>query len=225
MADHLENSDLIIQLPWTVLQQENTQAVVLEQPNDQKLFLDIQHSTDWVVATSIFVSGMISFIGFLITIYVVRKSTYQNIEINKDLIDEQNKLKITGLEIIYQNQELDKLKVLNETVSQSGIILISSLNFFEEVRKRDINSILPMYNYMNFQRAISTIIAYIRPGVEMDEDLRIQIFNLISISQLIMLDSELRKTIIPHLSELEEKFGYFQASLNFYILQKYKKAA
>lgn len=208
-----------------LVQQENTQAVVLQQTDGQKIHLDLQHSTDWIVAASIVCSAFISFIGFLITIYVVRKSTYQNIEINKDLIDEQNKLKIIELETIYQNQELDKLKVLNETVAQSGIILISNLKFFEEIRKRDNNSIFPIDNYTNFQRAISTIIAYIRPGVEMDEDIKVQIFDLISISQLIMLDSELRKTIVPHLSELEEKFGYFQASLNFYILQKYKKAA
>ena len=61
-------------------QQENTQAAVLQQPNGQKIYLDLTHSTDWVVAGSIFVSALISLIGFVITIYVVRKSTESQIQ-------------------------------------------------------------------------------------------------------------------------------------------------
>ena len=48
---------------------EEKQAVVLEQPKDQKVYLDVQHSTDWVVVISVIASALISFIGFLITIY------------------------------------------------------------------------------------------------------------------------------------------------------------
>lgn len=48
---------------------EEKQALVLEQPKDQKVYLDLQHSTDWVVVISVIASALISFIGFLITIY------------------------------------------------------------------------------------------------------------------------------------------------------------
>lgn len=50
---------------------EEKQAVVLEQPRDQKVYLDVQHSTDWVVVSSVIASALISFIGFLITIYIL----------------------------------------------------------------------------------------------------------------------------------------------------------
>lgn len=46
---------------------EEKQALVLEQPKDQKVYLDLQHSTDWVVVISVIASALISFIGFLIT--------------------------------------------------------------------------------------------------------------------------------------------------------------
>ena len=72
-------------------QQENTQAAVLQQPNGQKIYLDLTHSTDWVVAGSIFVSALISFIGFVITIYVVKKSTESQIKSNLELIQSQEK--------------------------------------------------------------------------------------------------------------------------------------
>ncbi|WP_180101484.1 hypothetical protein [Acinetobacter sp. YH12151] len=53
---------------------EEQQALVLERSKEQKLYLDVQHSTDWVVVISVIASAIISFIGFLITIYVVKKS-------------------------------------------------------------------------------------------------------------------------------------------------------
>lgn len=83
-----------------VNQQENTQAVVLQPSNEKKIYLDLTHSTDWVVAGSIFVSAVISFIGFLITIYVVRKSTESQIQSNESLIEQQKILKIKELEIL-----------------------------------------------------------------------------------------------------------------------------
>lgn len=93
-----------------VNQQENTQAVVLQPSNEKKIYLDLTHSTDWVVAGSIFVSALISFIGFLITIYVVRKSTESQIQSNKDLIKSQNDLSIKNKEIEFLNIKYDDLK-------------------------------------------------------------------------------------------------------------------
>lgn len=78
-------------------QQENVQTIVLEQASDQKINLELLHSTDWVVAISILLSCVVSLIGFLITAYIVRKTTEQTIASNKYLIAAQNDLKLTDL--------------------------------------------------------------------------------------------------------------------------------
>lgn len=80
-----------------VAQQENIQTIVLEQASDQKINLELLHSTDWVVAISILLSCVVSLIGFLITAYIVRKTTEQTIASNKYLISAQNELKLTDL--------------------------------------------------------------------------------------------------------------------------------
>lgn len=95
-----------------VNQQENTQAVVLQPSNEKTIYLDLTHSTDWVMAGSIFVSALISFIGFLITIYVVRKSTESQIQSNESLIEQQKILKIRELEILNKNNTLQRIKEL-----------------------------------------------------------------------------------------------------------------
>lgn len=73
--------------------------MILQQPNREITRLDIQHSTDWVVALSVLVSALISILGLLATIYVVRKSTEQNIESNRILFESQNGLRVKELEI------------------------------------------------------------------------------------------------------------------------------
>ncbi|UOH75834.1 hypothetical protein MOW08_04725 [Acinetobacter schindleri] len=88
---------------------EEKQALVLEQPKDQKVYLDLQHSTDWVVVISVIASALISFIGFLITIYIVKKSTESQIVSNKNLIKQQERLKIRELKILNRNNILDKI--------------------------------------------------------------------------------------------------------------------
>ena len=92
-------------------QQESMQAVVLQQPNGQKLFLDIQHSTDWVVAASIICSVFISFIGFLITIYVVRKSTESQIKSNQELIQSQEKQNKIETAIHLSKEKIDAIRL------------------------------------------------------------------------------------------------------------------
>ena len=111
MAEQKSEENIIF-LPWTVESQPQTQAVTLENPQQQKIYVDLAHSTDWVVATSSMVSGLISLFGFLVTVYVVRKSTQQNIQTNKELIEAQNNLKIQELKIIHKTDELEKLRYL-----------------------------------------------------------------------------------------------------------------
>jgi|GEM_PF-1245252 len=74
---------------WGNVQEQQTQTMVLQQPKDQKVYLDVQHSTDWVVAASVCVSGLISLFGFIVTVYVVRKSTESQIKSNWELIESQ----------------------------------------------------------------------------------------------------------------------------------------
>jgi hypothetical protein len=62
LANQQENTDLVIQLPWTVPQQENTQAVVFQQPNGQKVYLDLNHSTDTTAISSFALSVIIALI-------------------------------------------------------------------------------------------------------------------------------------------------------------------
>ena len=98
---------------------EEKQALVLEQPKDQKVYLDLQHSTDWVVVISVIASALISFIGFLITIYIVKKSTESQIVSNKNLVKQQERLKIRELKILNRNNILDKIKELVSDNRQS----------------------------------------------------------------------------------------------------------
>ena len=97
------------------------QAVVLEQPKDQKVYLEVQHSTDWVVVMSIITSAVISFIGFLITIYVVKKSTEAQIKSNKNLIKSQNEIKVEELKTLYKQHRVESLRVLISEISLQEI--------------------------------------------------------------------------------------------------------
>ena len=90
--------------------EQNTQALVLQQPNDQKIHLDLQHSTDWIVAISILVSAVISFLGFKITARIVEKATESQIESNKGLVEAQNELLIKNKKIDLLIDQQNKLK-------------------------------------------------------------------------------------------------------------------
>lgn len=100
---------------------EEKQALVLEQPKDQKVYLDLQHSTDWVVVISVIASAIISFIGFLITIYVVKKSTESQIKSNEDLIKSQNEIKVKELKTLYKQRRAENLRVIISEISSYGI--------------------------------------------------------------------------------------------------------
>lgn len=116
------------------------QAVVLEQPKDQKVYLEVQHSTDWVVVMSIITSAVISFIGFLITIYVVKKSTEAQIKSNKNLIKSQNEIKVEELKTLYKQHRVESLRVLISEISLQGMSLLSYAKFRYVDRKYLENS-------------------------------------------------------------------------------------
>lgn len=72
-------------------EKENTQAVVLQQPSDQQLVIKIEQDTDWISIGAI----VLSLLAFVVTIYIVKKSTESQIQSNKDLIKSQNEIKKT----------------------------------------------------------------------------------------------------------------------------------
>ncbi|MFD1436773.1 hypothetical protein [Acinetobacter terrae] len=87
-------------------EKENTQAVVLQQPSDQQLVIKIEQDTDWISIGTI----VLSLLAFVVTIYIVKKSTESQIQSNKDLIKSQNEIKKHELEFIYKSQEIDKFR-------------------------------------------------------------------------------------------------------------------
>ena len=85
---------------------ENTKAVILQQPNEQKVYLDVNHSTDWIAVGAI----VISLLAFIVTIVIVHTSTKSQINSNKSLIEAQNKLKKHELNFLYKSTEIDKFR-------------------------------------------------------------------------------------------------------------------
>lgn len=185
-------------------QQENTQATILQQPNGQKIYLDLTHSTDWVVAGSIFVSALISLIGFVITIYVVRKSTESQIQSNKDLIKSQNDLSMKNNKIEFLNIKYDDLKkAAIDYVSKSEnyrmymFILGQELRTFRFDESSEVDS---------FQR---NIIIEMRSKLQQLLDakalLRFSLYNSFEDSTL--------TSIVYHIHELDKKAFSIHASL------------
>ena len=82
-------------------QQENNQAMILQQPNGQKVYLDLQHSTDTTAIWS-FVAAMIA--SIVIAIWYGRKS-FKLTKQSFDTVIKQNNLLI---------QLSSKLKVLRK---------------------------------------------------------------------------------------------------------------
>ena len=78
--------------------EQNTQAVVLQQPSDQKLIVKIEQDSDWISIGAL----IVSFLAFVVTIYVVKKSTESQIKSNKDLVEAQN-------ELLIKNKKIDLL--------------------------------------------------------------------------------------------------------------------
>jgi hypothetical protein len=131
---------------------EEKQALVLEQPKDQKVYLDVQHSTDWVVVISVIASALISFIGFLITIYIVKKSTESQIVSNKNLVKQQERLKIRELKILNRNNILDKIKELvSDNLYLAGNIQNQIEIGINEIRQQKFNDFFHSRHYGDFK--------------------------------------------------------------------------
>lgn len=196
------------------------QAVVLEQPKDQKVYLEVQHSTDWVVVMSIITSAVISFIGFLITIYVVKKSTEAQIKSNKNLIKSQNEIKVEELKTLYKQHRVESLRVLISEISLQGMSLLSYAKFRYVDRKylENSNIDISIEDYHQFQNSITKVISYIRPGEKQDEQIRKELFELLESSRKIIMDVIEKEDYFNQIETFEHKLGYTQASLNIFLI-------
>lgn len=63
---------------WGNVQEQQTQTMVLQQPKDQKVYLDVQHSTDTTAIWSFIIAMVVAFIlgisATVIAIWYGRKS-------------------------------------------------------------------------------------------------------------------------------------------------------
>ncbi|MBP8064309.1 MAG: hypothetical protein KAY38_04865 [Acinetobacter sp.] len=134
--------------------QQNTQAVVLQQPNDQKLVVKIEQDPDWISIGALFVS----FLAFVVTIYVVKKSSESQIESNIDLIKSQEKLKIRELKILNKNTALDKVRDL----IGENLYLAGNLQNQIEIAIKEIGERMPdkFFHSRNFGEFKTTLNSY-----------------------------------------------------------------
>ena len=111
---------------------EEKQAVVLEQPKDQKVYLDVQHSTDTTAIWSFVIAMVVAFIlgisATIIAIWYGRKSfdlTKQSFDSlvkqiessekitvasNNGLAQSQADSKLTELRFLYKSSEIQNLR-------------------------------------------------------------------------------------------------------------------
>lgn len=100
---------------WGNVQEQQTQAVVLQQPKDQKVYLDVQHSTDTIAILSFALSIIIALIlGSLATwlaYWYGRKSfdlTKQSFDSLIEQIKSSEKITLTTNQELIKSQESQK---------------------------------------------------------------------------------------------------------------------
>ena len=122
MAEQEGKQALMIQLPWTVPQQENTQAVILQQPNRQKVYLDLNHSTDttaiWSFVIAMIVALILGISATIIAIWYGRKSfdlTKQSFEaVIKQIRSSEDLMASSNRELIESQENLKRIDIANE---------------------------------------------------------------------------------------------------------------
>lgn len=157
MAELENTNEMMIQLPWAVPQQPLVMTQIQIDPETKKIPIDLNvSSTDWVVAASIAISGLISLIGFLITVYVVKKSTESQIASNENLIKQQENLKIRELKILNKNSTLDKVKeLLSENLYLAGNMQNQIEISVNELQHKSFNNLYLARNHGDLKNVIN----------------------------------------------------------------------
>ncbi|MDY6456954.1 hypothetical protein SKM57_02705 [Acinetobacter faecalis] len=154
--------------------QQNTQAVILQQPNDQIIRLDLQHSTDTTAIWSFVIAMVVAFIlgisatiiaiwygrksfvltkqSFDVVVKQIQSSETTTLESNRQLIDSQSCLAEKNHERDFENKKYEDLKnaavnyiVQSENYRMYMFILSEELKKFQFDKESAIGS---------FQRAI-----------------------------------------------------------------------
>lgn len=103
---------------------EEKQAVVLEQPKDQKVYLDVQHSTDLVAVGSI----IISLLAFVVTIFIVCLTTKAQMKSNLSLIKSQKER--LDEELRFKNKQL----ITQNTIQYASKFISGQTNLIIKIR-------------------------------------------------------------------------------------------
>lgn len=195
-----ENKETIVFLPWVVEPQPQTQAVILENSKEDKIYVDLAHSTDWVVAGSV----LISFLGFLITVYVIRQSTKSQIQSNRELYQSQEKLKLIEIRSNHRQDWINKVREIS-------INLVSEINRLKVSYSTYINSENPDFDHHS------------EPVEKIEQDIISVQKKMISLKFYLNKNEENTKEIFRFLEEVEEFFvntyNNFEKNKDFFNLK------
>lgn len=168
MAQAENTQAFMIQLPWTVPEQPNVQAIVLQHPKEQKIYLDLAYSTDTTAIWS-FLAAMIasiviaiwygrkSFILTELSFNVVSADIRQAAKTNSDIAISmmENQITITKLQI----RSKEKSEELERIITRGGEIIVLQHKLIielyklatlgDEIFKKDIKIIVSRLNGLN----------------------------------------------------------------------------
>lgn len=180
------------------------QAVTVENPEQNKIYVDLAHSTDWVVAGSIVVSGLISLIGFWITIYVVKKSTESQIQSNRELYQSQEKLKLIEIRANHRQNWINEVREIS-------INLLNEMNRLRVSFSAFINSENPNFDH------------YSEEVMRIEKDIISVKKNMISLKFYLNKNEKNTKEIFPFLEGAEDilvnTYNNFEKNKDFFHLQ------
>lgn len=139
---------------WGNVQEQQTQAVVLQQPKDQKVYLDVQHSTDTIAILSFALSIIIALIlgslatwlaywygrksfkltemSFKTVVEQIKSSETTALDLNSKLFNQQLVLQDREQKNLQKVQWIDSFRLLAQSYMSKNIELLFKLDRFQE---------------------------------------------------------------------------------------------
>lgn len=139
---------------WGNVQEQQTQAVVLQQPKDQKVYLDVQHSTDTIAILSFALSIIIALIlgslatwlaywygrksfkltemSFKTVVEQIKSSETTALDLNSKLFNQQLVLQDREKKNLQKVQWIDSFRLLAQSYMSKNIELLFKLDRFQE---------------------------------------------------------------------------------------------